>query len=98
MDNLRGHISGLAVPQFVIDAPGGGGKIPLLPNYVIARDEEKIVLRNFKYDLFEYPEPKEDKKSAEEKNVQKRQKQRIKQHTQEEFIKNLELPVINDTD
>jgi len=97
MDKLRGHISGLAVPQFVIDAPGGGGKIPLLPNYVIARDEEKIVLRNFKYDLFEYPEPKDDRKQNDDKNIQKRQKQRIRQYTQEEFIKNLELPVINDT-
>jgi len=95
MDKLRGHISGLAVPQFVIDAPGGGGKIPLLPNYVIARDEEKIVLRNFKYDLFEYPEPKDERKYSDEKTIQRRQKQRIRQYTQEEFIKNLELPVIN---
>ncbi|MBM4157308.1 MAG: KamA family radical SAM protein [Ignavibacteria bacterium] len=56
MDKLRGHISGLAVPHFVIDAPGGGGKIPLLPNYVIYHDENKIILRNYKYNLFEYPD------------------------------------------
>ena len=60
MDNLRGHISGLAVPQFVIDAPGGGGKIPLLPDYVLARDKEKIILRNFKNEVFEYPDVQEE--------------------------------------
>ena len=60
MDNLRGHISGLAVPQFVIDAPGGGGKIPLLPDYVLARDKEKIILRNFKNEVYEYPDVQEE--------------------------------------
>ena len=60
MDNLRGHISGLAVPQFVIDAPGGGGKIPLLPEYVLARDKEKIILRNFKNEVYEYPDIQEE--------------------------------------
>ncbi|RKY91992.1 MAG: lysine 2,3-aminomutase, partial [Ignavibacteriae bacterium] len=47
VEALRGHTSGLAVPHFVIDAPGGGGKIPLLPNYVLHQDEEQIILRNF---------------------------------------------------
>jgi lysine 2,3-aminomutase len=98
MDKLRGHISGLAVPQFVIDAPGGGGKIPMLPNYVIARDEEKIIVRNYKYDLFEYPDVREDADIADGRTFMRRQKQRIKQHTQEEFIRNLELPVINSPD
>lgn len=60
MDNLRGHISGLAVPHFVIDAPGGGGKIPLLPEYVLARDKEKIILRNFKNEVYEYPDVQEE--------------------------------------
>ncbi|HWA05160.1 MAG TPA: KamA family radical SAM protein [Ignavibacteria bacterium] len=60
MDNLRGHISGLGVPQFVIDAPGGGGKIPLLPEYVLARDKEKIILRNFKNEVYEYPDVQEE--------------------------------------
>ena len=98
MDKLRGHISGLAVPQFVVDAPGGGGKIPMLPNYVIARDEEKIIVRNYKYDLFEYPDVREEEEVADSRNFMRRQKQRIKQHTKEEFIKNLELPVLNDTE
>lgn len=51
---LRGHTSGLAVPHFVIDAPGGGGKIPLLPNYVLHMDEEKIILRNFQNEVYSY--------------------------------------------
>jgi lysine 2,3-aminomutase len=53
---LRGFTSGYAVPTFVVDAPGGGGKIPLLPNYVVEHTEEKIVLRNYKGLLCEYPE------------------------------------------
>ena len=53
---LRGYTSGYAVPTFVIDAPGGGGKIPLLPDYVVEHNEEKIVLKNYKGILCEYPE------------------------------------------
>ncbi len=53
---LRGFTSGYAVPTFVIDAPGGGGKIPLLPNYVVEHNKEKIVMRNYKGALCEYPE------------------------------------------
>jgi lysine 2,3-aminomutase len=56
MDRLRGHTSGLAVPYYVIDAPGGGGKIPLLPQYVLGKDGKNIILRNFKYELFTYPD------------------------------------------
>ena len=44
---LRGHTSGLAVPQFVLDAPGGGGKVPLMPNYVLGHYGDSIVYRNF---------------------------------------------------
>jgi lysine 2,3-aminomutase len=54
--DLRGFTSGYAVPTFVIDAPGGGGKIPLLPDYVVEHNEEHIVLRNYKGDICEYPE------------------------------------------
>ncbi len=53
---LRGYTSGYAVPTFVIDAPGGGGKIPLLPDYVVEHNKEHIVLRNYKGDICEYPE------------------------------------------
>ncbi len=61
MDKLRGHISGLAVPYYVIDAPGGGGKIPILPQYVIAHNENEIIVRNFRYEIYVYPEVKEEK-------------------------------------
>ncbi len=54
VEALRGHTSGLAVPHFVIDAPGGGGKIPLLPNYVLHQDEEQVILRNFNNKVFSY--------------------------------------------
>lgn len=60
MDKLRGHTSGLAVPHFVINAPGGGGKIPLLPQYVVGRNGDDIILRNFKYDIYTYPDVHED--------------------------------------
>ena len=54
MEGLRGHISGLAVPTYVIDAPGGGGKIPIMPNYIISMSEERIVLRNFEGSIVSY--------------------------------------------
>jgi len=47
IESLRGHTSGYAVPTFVVDAPGGGGKIPVQPNYLISQSEGKVVLRNF---------------------------------------------------
>lgn len=53
---LRGHTTGYGVPHFVIDAPGGGGKIPLLPAYVVGRDGSDLVLRNFEGGLFRYPD------------------------------------------
>lgn len=56
IEKLRGHTSGYAVPQFVIDAPGGGGKVPVSPGYVLYHDSEKIVLRNYEGRVFEYPE------------------------------------------
>ncbi len=56
IEGLRGHTTGYAVPQYVIDAPGGGGKVPINPGYVIYHDDEKIVLRNFEGEIFEYPE------------------------------------------
>lgn len=57
IENLRGWTSGMAVPQFVIDAPGGGGKIPLLPKYVVKHEGKKWVLRNYANKEFEYIEP-----------------------------------------
>lgn len=57
MDHLRGRLSGLAIPQYVVDSPGGKGKIPILPNYLISQSPEKTILRNYKGELVEYPEP-----------------------------------------
>ncbi|MFH2044098.1 MAG: KamA family radical SAM protein [Pseudomonadota bacterium] len=53
---LRGHTSGMAVPNFVIDAPGGGGKIPLLPEYVLGRYGDNILLKNYEDLIFRYPD------------------------------------------
>ncbi|WP_022661451.1 KamA family radical SAM protein [Paucidesulfovibrio longus] len=53
---LRGHTSGYAVPQFVIDAPGGGGKIPLLPEYVTGREGDDLILTNYQGRTFRYPD------------------------------------------
>jgi len=57
IEGLRGHTTGYAVPQFVIDGPGGGGKIPLNPEYVITREPGRVILRNYEGGVFEYPEP-----------------------------------------
>jgi lysine 2,3-aminomutase len=56
MQALRGYTTGFAVPQFVIDAPGGGGKIPLMPDYVVKFDEKEIILRNFEGKQYCYPQ------------------------------------------
>lgn len=56
MEALRGHTSGYAIPQFVIDAPGGGGKVPVNPEYVLSRNADRVVIRNFEGKIFEYPE------------------------------------------
>jgi lysine 2,3-aminomutase len=55
---LQGHTSGMAVPHFVIDAPGGGGKIPILPpDYLVHLDEDGAVLKNYENKMFHYPQP-----------------------------------------
>src|SRR5207244_3177383 len=56
IEGLRGHTTGYAVPQYVIDAPGGGGKVPINPGYILYHDNEKIVIRNYEGKIFEYPE------------------------------------------
>ena len=58
IEKLRGHTTGYAVPSFVIDAPGGGGKIPVGPTYMISQDKGKMVLRNYQGKVFEYQEPR----------------------------------------
>ena len=57
IEGLRGHTSGYAVPTYVVDAPGGGGKIPVMPNYLISYSDHKIVLRNYEGYITTYEEP-----------------------------------------
>jgi lysine 2,3-aminomutase len=57
IEALRGHTSGFAVPTFVVDAPGGGGKIPLTPNYILSYSDHKVVLRNYEGYITTYEEP-----------------------------------------
>ena len=59
IEGLRGHTSGLAVPTFVVDAPGGGGKTPVMPQYVISQSPGKVVLRNFEGVITTYTEPED---------------------------------------
>ena len=56
---LRGHTSGFSVPTFIVDAPGGGGKIPVAPTYLISMSDKKVVLRNYEGGTFSYPQPKD---------------------------------------
>jgi len=57
IEGLRGHTSGYAVPPYVVDAPGGGGKIPVMPNYMISMSDHKIILRNYEGYITTYEEP-----------------------------------------
>jgi lysine 2,3-aminomutase len=57
MEGLRGHTSGYAIPTYMIDAPGGGGKIPVMPNYLISYSDHKVVLRNYEGYITTYEEP-----------------------------------------
>jgi len=69
-EHLRGHTSGLGVPHFVIDAPGGGGKIPIIPNYTLHHDKDKIILRNYKNEIYvykNYPDKNNPKKQVKSK-------------------------------
>lgn len=56
IEGLRGHTSGYAIPQFVVDGPGGGGKIPLNPQYIVEQNDERTILRNYEGKEFIYPE------------------------------------------
>ncbi len=56
MRRIRGFTSGYAVPTYVIDAPGGGGKTPVMPEYVVGRNDREVTLRNWAGRLYAYPE------------------------------------------
>ncbi len=57
MEALRGHTSGFAIPTYVIDAPGGGGKVPIMPNYLLSMSESKVVIRNYEGFISTYTQP-----------------------------------------
>jgi lysine 2,3-aminomutase len=57
IENLRGHTSGMAVPTFVVDAPGGGGKIPVMPNYLLSQSDRRFALRNYEGVITTYTQP-----------------------------------------
>lgn len=57
IENLRGHTTGMAVPTFVVDAPGGGGKIPVMPDYLISQTDKRIILRNYEGVITTYTQP-----------------------------------------
>ncbi|MDP6476728.1 MAG: KamA family radical SAM protein [Nitrospinaceae bacterium] len=57
ISDLQGHTSGMGVPYFVIDAPGGGGKVRLLPNTVIEHNEKEVIIKNYEGKVFRYPQP-----------------------------------------
>jgi lysine 2,3-aminomutase len=59
MESLIGHTSGFAIPRFVVDAPGGGGKIPIMPNYILSFSDDKVILRNYEGVITTYKEPDE---------------------------------------
>lgn len=59
IENLRGHVSGYAVPTFVVDAPGGGGKVPVMPTYLISQSPHRVVVRNYEGVISTYTEPEE---------------------------------------
>jgi len=57
MRNLRGHTSGYAVPVYAIDVPGGGGKIPVLPDSKLVRDGDYLLLQNYEGNVYRFPDP-----------------------------------------
>jgi lysine 2,3-aminomutase len=57
IEGLRGHTSGYAVPQYIVDAPGGGGKIPVMPNYLVSYSDHKVIVRNYEGYITTYEEP-----------------------------------------
>jgi lysine 2,3-aminomutase len=58
MDQLRGWMTGMGVPHLVLDAPGGGGKVPIGPSYIVERSRDQLVVRNYRGEHFTYPQPR----------------------------------------
>ncbi len=64
IENLRGHTTGMAVPTFVVDAPGGGGKIPVMPNYILSQSDRRVILRNYEGVITAYTQPEGLKRTS----------------------------------
>lgn len=77
VEGLRGHTSGFAVPTFVIDAPGGGGKIPVMPNYIVSYAENKVILRNFEGVITNYNESEHISTSCHCKTCSSKKKEKM---------------------
>ena len=71
MESLVGHTSGFAIPKYVIDASGGGGKIPVMPNYIVSWSTNKVVLRNYEGVITTYKEPDNYKSTPCDRNCEK---------------------------
>lgn len=84
---LRGHTSGLAVPHFIVDAPGGGGKIPVMPNYIISRSDRTVLLRNYEGVITTYQEPEDNLSRPEELYHHEEYVQRQRKLSNEGLIK-----------
>ena len=76
IENLRGHTSGYAVPTFVVDAPGGGGKTPVMPNYLISQSPSRVVLRNYEGVITTYTEPTDYKEECNCEECRKERKEK----------------------
>lgn len=77
IENLRGHTSGYAVPTFVVDAPGGGGKTPVMPTYVLSQSPSRVVLRNYEGVITTYTEPTDYKEECYCEECRKEKKEGI---------------------
>lgn len=77
IENLRGHTSGYAVPTFVVDAPGGGGKIPVMPNYLVSQAPGRVVVRNYEGVLTTYTEPEDYKEECHCEDCQNKKKEGV---------------------
>lgn len=77
IENLRGHTSGYAVPTFVVDAPGGGGKIPVMPNYLVSQAPGRVVVRNYEGVLTTYTEPEDYKEDCHCEDCQNKKKEGV---------------------
>ncbi len=78
IEHLRGHTSGFAVPTFCVDAPGGGGKIPVMPQYLISQSDRKVILRNYEGVTCVYTEPEDNRSVCHDCGICKEEQEELK--------------------